>query len=777
MTPDLLVGAALLVPLALAVFVGVAGLRHRRDPAGRWLSVLCLGIAGWAGAQMVAVMSTDPDVQRVTLGASMTSVTVLVIALTWWTMIVTGRSRVLGHTIPFAAALPGIVPAAVMWLGNPGNAVMSIVPSERHMLPELRLHSLGILHVAWSYALASASLLALMWLAQAMPRRQRPWLYALAGSITVPLLVNVVMRVINGDNGPDLTILATSVSLVTLALAVPRLRMLDVAIGLLPVARDEVVEAMSEGVVVVDRDNRVLDINPAGSRLLDFHMVPGPVPDVSDVLPGWDPIPGERTTWDFIAPGSDPPRVVEARAEPLRAHRAAAGTLVLLRDITRQHNAQAALERSVAQHVHASRHDPLTGLPNRVLLFSELRAALSPNGRGCALFILDLNGFKGLNDTFGHRSGDRVLRDLGARLESTLNGDVVVARLGGDEFAVMTPDTAPESVTATAERILGAFQMPFRVADTDVMLGASVGAAVGPKDGQDADDLVHAADVAMYHAKRTAGRWAMYAPGLDARRPEQLMLRHELRRAIEADELVIYYQPLAARDGSVRAVEALVRWRHPARGLLTPDQFLPVIEDTDLMCRLTDVVLDKAVRQAAAWVERGVGVAVNLSALDLRDPDLPARVSRVLQRYGLGAASLTLEITENALSGTRESASQLEHLRDNGVRVALDDFGTGIGPLSSLRDLAVDEIKIDRSFVSAMVSNPRDTALVGGLIRLGHDLGLAVVAEGVESDEERRLLRSMGCDRLQGYLIGRPVPAESNPLGPFVGLPVPDSAA
>ena len=349
------------------------------------------------------------------------------------------------------------------------------------------------------------------------------------------------------------------------------------------------------------------------------------------------------------------------------------------------------------------------------------------------------------------------------RREHAADPEAVVARLAGDEFAVLMPLPDRPAAEAAAGRLLGALRVPFGVGGTEVSLGASIGIAFGPGDGADADDLVHAADVAMYHAKRTAGRWATYHADLDGRRPERLILRHELRRALEEHELTLHYQPQAGVDGRVRGVEALVRWRHPERGLLMPDAFLPVTEDTELIRRLTDEVLDIGLADLVRWrsVIPGLRLAVNVSSLDLRDPALHDRVTSALARHRAPAGALTLEITENALMVARDGVTQLERLRSGGVRVSLDDFGTGVGPLTTLRELPVDELKIDRSFVSGMDHRASDAALVGGLIRMGHELGLSVVAEGVETTAGVGALRRLGCDLLQGYLVGRPGPWEA----------------
>lgn len=749
--------------VVIALAVGLDGARRRYATVSHSFTLLCAGTALWAGSDLFALLTTDPEAKKLALIPAMTGVVGSAFGLWWTAAVLSGVDRRMPGAMVAVLGLIGLSAPLALILGDPGGVMFRTLTADASERPAVFEYGpLGLLHAGWAYLLTIGAGLVLFRLAMVAPRTVRPWAWVVVSLVFLPVAVNVVVRATQAS-AYDATPAAAGMMLLVLYVGVVKLRLLDLDMGLLPIARDEVVDAMSEGVLVLDYRERVLDVNPAGARLIGIDGAADFAREAGHLLPGWNERAEGQSTWEFIAPASDPPQVIEARAEALRAGRGHPGTLVLLRDITRQRNAQAALERSVAQHVHASRHDPLTGLPNRVLLFSELRGALSPAGHGCALFILDLNGFKGLNDTFGHRSGDRVLRDLGARLEAALGSDAIVARLGGDEFAVMTWNPDRAQAATTAEGILAVFATPFRVADTDVTLGASVGVAVGPEDGHDADDLVHAADVAMYHAKRTAGRWAAYEPGLDARRPEQLMLRHDLRRAIDAGELVLYYQPLSSADGQVEAVEALVRWRHSSRGLLTPDLFLPVIEDTDLICHLTDAVLDKALTQVARANGSATRVSVNLSALDLRDPALPQRVMRALDEHGVSPDMLTLEITENALAGSRESVGIIEQLRARGVRFALDDFGTGIGPLSSLRELSVDEIKIDRSFVGTMTDNPRDRSLVGSLIRLGHDLGLTVVAEGVEREEERLMLGRLGCDLLQGYLIGRPLPAEGAP--------------
>ncbi len=747
-----------------AVGLGVVLVRQRSEPGARALVAMCAAVALWACANAVQINTTDRDLKRFTVVVAFACICVTVYS--FWRAIIE-RVAWPWRVPPLVSTLlaaPAIVTVALVSATDaPGPFFRELdIPAGTGPVVGMPGPWL-VLHLIWAYGLMIWALAAFAWLALQISRRDRRLSFLMITAVAAPLVANAVLATGAAPlRGHDPTPIAALLAVLGLVWAMRRMRILDVETALLPVARDVVVESMSEGVVVVDQRGRVVDLNPAAADLLS---IPGrrPVAEpVSLVVPGWPDDPAVAPVWEFASPDGPPERIIEARAGVLRGRGRRDGTLLLLRDVTEQRAAQATLERSAAKHLHASLHDPLTGLPNRTLLFSRLRATLASDA-DCTLLILDLDGFKGLNDTFGHRAGDRVLSELSVRLEHAADPDALVARLAGDEFAVILPSSARPPALATAERLLSVFRLPFTAGDTDVALEASVGLAFGPEHGADADDLVHAADVAMYHAKRTAGRWAVYHPDLDTRRPERLILRHELRRALEEHEFSLHYQPQATPEGHVLAVEALVRWRHPLRGLLMPDVFLSVTEDTELICRLTDEVLTLALADLARWRTEtpALRMSVNVSSLDIRDPALPDRVTGALALHDLPADALTLEVTENALIVARDGGVQLERLRSGGVRVALDDFGTGIGPLTTLRNLPVDELKIDRSFVSAMDERARDAALVGSLIRMGHDLGLSVVAEGVETPAGVATLRGLGCDLLQGYLVGRPGPFEA----------------
>jgi diguanylate cyclase (GGDEF)-like protein len=405
--------------------------------------------------------------------------------------------------------------------------------------------------------------------------------------------------------------------------------------------------------------------------------------------------------------------------------------------------------------------DDLTGLGNRRSFSAEVDAAIAAE-RPFALLMIDLDQFKELNDTLGHHVGDELLRGVGPRLrEATSPGDVV-ARLGGDEFGVLLRGSDAEAAAAAARRLRGALGRPFALAGISLHVGASVGIAAFPEHARDASELLRHADVAMYEAKRGRTGHAVYASQDDHHSLERLELAGEMRRALAADELALYYQPAAdLASGTLVGVEALVRWRHPERGVLAPGAFLPAIEHTALMRELSRRVLAMAICQAGAWfrLDRPWRVSVNLSATDLLDRSLVDDVAALLRRYGTPARRITLEVTESILMTDPIRAMEvLGELRGLGVSVALDDFGTGWSSLTHLQRMPVDEIKIDRSFVAAMATDASSAAIVSSTVDLAHALGLRVVAEGIEDEATWTRLRAVGCDAAQGYHLSRPLP-------------------
>jgi diguanylate cyclase (GGDEF)-like protein len=424
------------------------------------------------------------------------------------------------------------------------------------------------------------------------------------------------------------------------------------------------------------------------------------------------------------------------------------------------------LRREARENRFLARHDALTRLPNRVLFRERtaeiVTAAARHNGR-CAVAVIDLDRFKEVNDTLGHHTGDDLLLELSQRLAACDIEGVVIARLGGDEFGVVLP--AVESQLDATRQL---FELRLLL-EHDVMLRglpvsvqASIGYAIAPDDGTDVDDLLQYADVAMYHAKGRHLGVARYDAGYDTYDAAKLALVAELRHAIEEGQLVLHFQPkVTTATGDIPAVEALVRWNHPTKGLVPPDAFLPVAEQTDLIDPLTSWVLDSALRQVRAWEDEiaGIAVAVNISARNLTRPDFADEVLAALEESGVLPQRLLLEITETALVVDPERARRtLAKLQRHGVRVSLDDFGRGQTSLGYLSHLALSELKIDKSFVLGR-TDPTNAAIISSVIQLGHNLGLQVVAEGVETSETFEWLRAHGCDIAQGYLIARPMPA------------------
>jgi diguanylate cyclase (GGDEF)-like protein len=424
------------------------------------------------------------------------------------------------------------------------------------------------------------------------------------------------------------------------------------------------------------------------------------------------------------------------------------------------------LRRHAAESEHQALHDALTGLPNRTLFHDRIDQALRQSKRERvigAVLLIDLNRFKEVNDTLGHQKGDLLLKEIGGRLGEALRESDTIARLGGDEFGVLLPGVGTGwGAVSAAEKIRSALEPDLFIDGLPVHVDASVGIALYPQHGDDVDTLLQHADVAMYEAKRTHSGHEIYSVEHDPYNPVRLAMVGQLRKALEDGQVILHYQPkVDLENGTIVGAEALVRWQHPDRGLIPPADFVPMAERTGLIRPLSRYVLDHALRQCGEWRDAGLDltVSVNLSARNLLDPSLPDDVTRLLTKWGIPESLLELEITESTIMIDPKLAMEvLARLHAMGIGLSIDDFGTGYSSLVYLKELPVDELKIDRTFVARMSSNRGDAFIVRSTIDLAHNLQLKVVAEGVEDQDTMDELTRLGCNTAQGFHLSRPLP-------------------
>jgi len=485
-----------------------------------------------------------------------------------------------------------------------------------------------------------------------------------------------------------------------------------------------------------------------------------PVEDVSSLLEGI-----EQSTADYregkewrhrLKSG----RIIDVAVSAHNTHWGADdAVLIMSQDVTERKSFENRLQ-------HQALHDALTGLPNRTLFVDRLDQALRATGRdkaSIAVLLMDLNDFKEINDTFGHHIGDLALQYLAGCVRGAIRESDTVARLGGDEFAFVLPGVDAASVAVVVHKLREAFEKPFESEGRRLHLSPSVGIAISADDSADASELLRRADVAMYMAKNADTHFAVYQAEDDRHGPEQAALLADLHDAVRNGELFLHFQPkVDTRTGQLVAVEALARWDHPKRGMIPPDMFIEMAERTGLIKPLTLTILDQTLQQCRLWHDAGhdVNISVNLSAQSLHDPDFDTMIADRIEYWGVSPKLLTLEITESAVMSNPDRAMGLLcRLRDLGITISIDDFGTGYSSLSYLKQLPVSEVKIDRSFVTDVLQDPNSAPIVRSIVELGHNLGLHVVAEGVEDDETMALLHGMGCDLAQGYGVCRPTPA------------------
>jgi diguanylate cyclase len=534
------------------------------------------------------------------------------------------------------------------------------------------------------------------------------------------------------------------------------------------------VNAAFEG-ILIHRNGIVIDANDAlaklvrrpvseviGGRVLDF-VAPN---SVESTLHAMQTLKSTAIEISLrAADGTIRPVEILARADSDDLHEM---DVLAIRDLSERKQA----ERQIR---HLAHHDPLTGLPNRVLLQDRLKQALELAARGhgpVAMICLDLDRFKFVNDLLGHEGGDSLLIQVSDRLRAAVRSVDTVARLGGDEFAIIAPFAAHAENAVLAQRLVDSLAQPFLIMGQQVQVGTSVGVALAPCDGDAPDTLLRNADTALYRAKRDGrGRFCFFEPAMDLRLQERRALEIGLRQAVSRGELRLHYQPLCdCSSGEIEGFEALLRWTHPTHGSMSPDKFIPIAEESGLIVPIGLWVLETACAEATKWA-RSVRLAVNLSPVQFRQTDLAQQIADILTRSGLPPHRLELEVTESVLITEPGIALKtLNELKSFGIRLALDDFGTGYSSLHYLRSFPFDRLKLDKSFVGASEESDDAASIVRAVVSLGQSLRLSVTAEGVETEGQLALLRSLQCHQVQGFLFGRPIAAEE--IGSMLTKPI-----
>lgn len=533
-----------------------------------------------------------------------------------------------------------------------------------------------------------------------------------------------------------------------------------------------VFENSIDAVLLLQPDGTMLAANPGACRMLGYTeqqlreigrggIVDPDTPGLAELLAEHDRT--GRVTAEIILIRQDGTHFpAEISASTFADRDGALQVSMIIRDITERKEAEARIE-------HLAYHDELTGLPNRVLFHQTLRHMLTQSqryGREFAVMLLDLDGFKLVNDALGHEVGDQLLKEVARRFRETLRSGDLVARLGGDEFILLLEEPGGiEDIDALAVRVLHSIARPYHLGGEDLHVTASAGISISPRDGTDARTLLRNSDLAMYRAKEAGkNNYVYFSEEMNTFSQRRLVIESALRRTLDGRELVLHYQPkFDLASGCATGTEALIRWQPPGQALVGPAEFIPIAEETGLILPIGEWVLRTAATQQRIWREQGLGlsrVAVNLSARQLAQQDLAEIVAAALAATGLPAEALEIEVTESMVMRNADSAAKLlRRLKDMGVRITVDDFGTGHSSLSYLKRFPIDCVKIDRSFVRELPGNPDDAAITRGIVAMAHSLRMTVVAEGVETQEQIKFLRELGCEELQGFVFSRPVAA------------------
>ena len=885
----LLPPAALLIVAVFALTLAFAAWERRRMPGAGWIAATLTAGAIWSLGYGFEIIL--PVLPGKILAAKFEYLGIATLPVCWVAAVLhyTGKARLLDRRV--LAAL-FTVPAITLVLVSTNELNRLIWTSTK--LPAVGPSELVVGHGPWfwvhavySFALVgigSAVLARAFFRLNGLYRRQSVLLALAAGA---PLGSCIAHLAGFAPLGLDPTPFAAIVTGAGVLACMRTLGVLDLSRGLIPVARDSIVAIMRDGLLVLNPDGRLADVNLAAEQMLGLEATLLIGSQARDALIGWPPevfdtSSDEELRREFTVGPAGSLRHYDVLSSPIVMRRGEpAGRLVVVRDVTGSKRIEhalrsseqryrdlvenatdtiftidlsgsftslneagevllgyseeeicsmhlqdvvvgtegtrlAALARSeggvtdvqvlrrggdrialeisarmiledgqpigiqaIARDVterrqfesllrHQALYDGLTGLPNREYLHEWLAASVEEaraGGGTVALLLLDLDGFKEVNDTFGHQHGDLLLEQIARRLEPIARGFGLVARLGGDEFALVIPGGEAIGAELIAARIVDDLDEPITLLGQAVRVGTSVGIALYPEHGDEAGELLRRADIAMYQAKRARAGHLLYAAESDDNTPSRLALGNDLRSAIERDELVLFYQPqVCVQTGRIMGVEALIRWRHPQFGLLAPDAFIPLAEDSGMILPITRWVLETAIAECAPLREIGsaIDLAVNLSPRALHDPELPGVLARLAAQIEPTASRLKLELTETTIATDPEHAAVLlAQLRSVGIGIAIDDFGTGYGSLTYLRDLPVDEIKIDRSFVRETEGEGPESAIVRAIVALARELDITVIAEGVETREMLDRVSQLGCDSAQGYFLGRPQPIEN----------------